>query len=724
MQKTGRIKPEFEKFMKCIFSGQQLKAAGQMIPSSESQNCSASGYSSRPCEAEKQPDTGNLEEAEWSLRESSSLNYEEARALLGRIEYQKGNIEAALHVFEGIDIAAATPKMKITLASKRGERHKRHSKNFASPPMSNRAVSLLLEAIFLKAKSLQVLGRFKEAAQACKVILDIIESSLPEGFPENLGADCKLQETVSKAVELLPELWKLADSPREAVLSYRRALLHHWNLDTETTAKIQKEFAVFLLYFGGETIPPNLRTLMDISFVPRNNIEEAILLLMILLRKVSLKRIVWDPSILDHLSFALSISGDLRSLANKVEELPPGTISRKEMYYILAFCYHGAGEDAVALNLLRKLLSSVEDPRCVSALLLASKVCAENPDLAEEGTSFACRALECLEGECDQLESTANCLLGISLSAQCKLTITDSERITKQSKALKVLESTGRSTGMRDPNILYHLSLENAEQRKLDAALYYAKSFLKLDGGSNVKGWLLMARILSAQRRFADAESIISAALDQSGKWDQGNLLRTKAKLQIAQGQVKTAIETYTQLLAVLQVQSKTFSSGRKLHKGCENPASSLELDVWHDLAFVYISLSQWRDAEVCLSKSKAIGSFSATRCYATGVLYQRKGLHKEALQAFGSALDIDPTHVPSLISTALVLKKLSEKSNAVIRSFLMAALRLDRMNPFAWYNLGLVYKSEGTKCSALEAAECFQVAATLEESAPVEPFR
>lgn len=107
-----------------------------------------------------------------------------------------------------------------------------------------------------------------------------------------------------------------------------------------------------------------------------------------------------------------------------------------------------------------------------------------------------------------------------------------------------------------------------------------------------------------------------------------------------------------------------------------------------------------------------------------TGVLYQRKGLHKEALQAFGSALDIDPTHVPSLISTALVLKKLSEKSNAVIRSFLMAALRLDRMNPSAWYNLGLVYKSEGTKCSALEAAECFQVAATLEESAPVEPFR
>lgn len=84
---------------------------------------------------------------------------QEARALLGRYEYQKGNIEAALHVFEGIDIAAVIPKIKITLAKR--EHRKRRSQNFAPPPMSIHAVSLLLEAIFLKAKSLQGLGRFK-----------------------------------------------------------------------------------------------------------------------------------------------------------------------------------------------------------------------------------------------------------------------------------------------------------------------------------------------------------------------------------------------------------------------------------------------------------------------------------------------------------------------------------------------------------------------------------
>lgn len=85
---------------------------------------------------------------------------QEARALLGRYEYKKGNIEAALHVFEGIDIAAVSPNIKVTLA-RRGQRRKRHSQSSPDPSLSIHAVSLLLEAIFLKAKSLQGLGRFK-----------------------------------------------------------------------------------------------------------------------------------------------------------------------------------------------------------------------------------------------------------------------------------------------------------------------------------------------------------------------------------------------------------------------------------------------------------------------------------------------------------------------------------------------------------------------------------
>ncbi|KAH9302168.1 hypothetical protein KI387_013751, partial [Taxus chinensis] len=38
----------------------------------------------------------------------------EARALLGQLEYQRGNIEEALYVFEGIDVSSIIRKMRST----------------------------------------------------------------------------------------------------------------------------------------------------------------------------------------------------------------------------------------------------------------------------------------------------------------------------------------------------------------------------------------------------------------------------------------------------------------------------------------------------------------------------------------------------------------------------------------------------------------------------------
>lgn len=105
------------------------------------------------------------------------------------------------------------------------------------------------------------------------------------------------------------------------------------------------------------------------------------------------------------------------------------------------------------------------------------------------------------------------------------------------------------------------------------------------------------------------------------------------------------------------------------------------------------------------------------------GLLYEGRGLQTEALKSFENALDVESNHVPSLISTAIILRKLSAQSLPVVKSFLTDALRLDRTNPSAWYNLGLLYKAE-IGGSALEAAECFEAAAVLQESAPVEPFR
>jgi ATP-dependent RNA helicase DHX36 len=115
----------------------------------------------------------------------------------------------------------------------------------------------------------------------------------------------------------------------------------------------------------------------------------------------------------------------------------------------------------------------------------------------------------------------------------------------------------------RDYKLLYNLSLENAEQRKLEAAASYAKKLLKLENGSELKSWLLIARIMSAQKQFKNAESIVNAALDQTEKWCHVDLLQTKAKIRAANGQFKKAIETYTQLLAVIELRTKNSRSGK-----------------------------------------------------------------------------------------------------------------------------------------------------------------
>nr|GMD77279.1 protein NPGR2-like [Ipomoea batatas] len=713
-----------QKMMKCICSGEQLKADEIIPPSSDSlatRDYSAGVYSSRGGETDTKVDTSNIEEAELSLRESGFLNYEEARALLGRLEYQKGNIEAALHVFEGIDVAAVIPRIKLSIV-RRSELPRRNSQSDANPPMSMHAISLLFEAILLKAKSLQALGRFTEAAQSCKIILDTVEAALPDGLPGNFASDCKLLEMLNSAVELLPELWKNALAPQEAILAYRRALLYNWNLDVQIKTRIEMEFVTFLLYSGTDATAPNLGSQSEGSFVPRNNIEEAILLLLVLLRKSLVKQTGWDPSILDHLCFALSIAGELRSLACHVEELPPGIVQRKQKFTTLSLCYYAEGENAISLNLLRNLLDNKERSNCTFELLLAAKICGENPEYIGEGIQYARGVLPKFDGKCNQMASVANYLLGVSLSAQSRAVASDSQRTLRQSEALEALETAQNMTRGRNPNVLYCLGLENAEQRKLDAALYYAKELLKLEAGSSVKGWILLARVLSAQKRYTDAENIVNAALEETGNWDQGELLRTKAKLQIAQGKLTDAIETYTHLLAVLQVQRKSFGVQRTHTKNTMN-SRSLEMETWHDLANVYTNLSQWRDAEVCLSKSEAISPHSASRLHCRGLLHQSMGQYMEALRSFEKALDIEPNHVPSLVSTAIVLRQLGGPSMPVVKSFLTDALRLDRTNASAWYNLGLLYKS-GNGASALEAAECFEAATLLLESAPVEPFR
>ena len=75
------IRQDLGKIMKCLSSGEQPRPVDEMVPSSDSRSskdCSLGGYSSKNGEVDSKPDTttSNIEEAELTLRERGSLNYE------------------------------------------------------------------------------------------------------------------------------------------------------------------------------------------------------------------------------------------------------------------------------------------------------------------------------------------------------------------------------------------------------------------------------------------------------------------------------------------------------------------------------------------------------------------------------------------------------------------------------------------------------------------------
>jgi tetratricopeptide repeat protein 7 len=406
--------------------------------------------------------------------------------------------------------------------------------------------------------AVQTLFKQAEAADQCKSVLDSVESLFQNGPPD---IDQKLQETVSKSVELLPEAWKQAGSYDEALVSYRCALQGQWNLDDECCTRIQKRFSVFLLYGCVEWTPSSsLASQAEGSFVPKNNVEEAILLLMVVLRQWYQGKTHWDPSVMENLTYALSLCGESLVLAKHLEEVLPGIYPRTERWCTLALCYYAASQKDTALNFVRKSLNKLENPNDILALLLAAKICSKKCHLASEGVEFAKRVISNAEPSNAHLKSIGLHLLGSCLGKKSKTVSSDYQRSLLQAETMRSFtESIALSR--YNAGLIFDTGVEYAEERNMNAALRCAKEYIEVTGGSVPKGWRLLALILSAQRRYSEAEVATDAAIDETSKWDQGSLLRIKAKLKVAQSSPMEAVEAYRALLALVQAQKNSSGS-------------------------------------------------------------------------------------------------------------------------------------------------------------------
>ncbi|KAJ6337758.1 hypothetical protein OIU76_007441 [Salix suchowensis] len=563
--------------MLCACSGEQFKFdEPQQSPESlATRDFSASGLSSRTVgDWESKLEDIHVDEAESTLNEALSLNYEEARALLWRLEYQRGNLDAALQVFQGIDIKALTPKM-IKAIVERIHYRKSRSKGEIVPPsvMSMHSVSLFVEAILLKANSLEELGHHREAAKECRIILNIVESALPNGMPKGIGEDCKLEEMFHKALELLPALWSKAGLLDEAIASYRRALVR----------------------------PSS----------PQSNIEEAILLLLVLMSKVACGEIKWDEEIMDHLTYALSIVGQFELLAEHVEQAFPGVYTQAERWYLLALCYSAAGQNEAALNLLKKVsgYSESKNKPHIPSFLLGAKLCSQDPTHAQEGINFALKVHDLADHQNQHFIGQTHKFLGICYGNAARVSLSDSERFLLHTESMNSLNNAALNRN-EDPEVMYSLGLENMVQRNLGAAFDNAIVCSEMIAGNTVKGWKLLALVVSAEQRFRDAQT------------------------------PRTLSKHISLSLRYLQKETWNWQHGK----------------IWQTFTQ---KMAHWGDAKICVDKAKLIEFHSPRSWHSKGMVFECQSLHKEALVSFSVSLSVEPDYVPSIVATAEVLMKL-----------------------------------------------------------------
>jgi len=268
-----------------------------------------------------------------------------------------------------------------------------------------------------------------------------MERTSPAGLPDAWGKT-RMAEMLSKSVKLHPELLLELGRTSDAMVAYRRSLLRFSScLNSHDLMHVMQTFAILLLYSGVEAPLVTLGPYVEGVFTPKNNTEEGILLLMILLRIMKKEQGYFDSSVVEHLSLALSTCGQLQTLAYQYAALLPGTISRSDRWYSLALCYAGVGESSVALELLRKSLAPSEKPQDVPSLLLAAKLCAAEADLCNEGVGYCKRALLHLQrGWNVAYRARALHVQGVALRSQVQVASSGALKTRLHGEALEALQ--------------------------------------------------------------------------------------------------------------------------------------------------------------------------------------------------------------------------------------------------------------------------------------------
>mmetsp|Transcript_36208 Transcript_36208/g.80562 ORF Transcript_36208/g.80562 Transcript_36208/m.80562 type:complete len:429 (-) Transcript_36208:348-1634(-) len=335
---------------------------------------------------------------------------------------------------------------------------------------------------------------------------------------------------------------------------------------------------------------------------------------------------------------------------------------------------------------------------------------------------------------------TASLALAVALGHQARhpvLTVHKKQQCRLE--AVRVLESVVGKPGHALPLIQYNLAVLKAELGQVDAAVADARAAYEGCSSSNPDLTqlcvFLLALLLSSKQQHDAALRILAAVgtaastpasgsgpdppASQPGPRRADVLVgRLRARLLQAQTDLGGAIAVLAQLQKRLAAcrQGAAPLSGLALQGQQE-----LEAQVWQDMAQALAARGDLTDALFCVEQLRKAWPTRASTYHVLGVVHEAAGQPEQALDAYNTALALEPRHAPSLLRLGTLYRRRGTTPDvSVSREFLTDALRYDTASAAGWFQLGLAAKGLGHR---EEAEKHLMTAVSLAAASPVLPF-
>ncbi|XP_029049892.1 tetratricopeptide repeat protein 7B isoform X2 [Osmia bicornis bicornis] len=515
-------------------------------------------------------------------------------------------------------------------------------------------------------------------------------------------------------------------------------------------------------------------------FIPRNEYEETILLLLIS-EAMAVRDAVLSQSpefkearihafenataVYDLLTVVVVRWSQVDLLYESFERAMKFSHEEAHVWTQCALCLISMGRYMHAYRVLRVVARLT--PQKVMPCLLIARLCYEQLNMVREGIEWSQKALQRETKNSQGMQSRCHLYIGIGHSILATNTIVKMDKTYHTKTALECFQKAQQC----DPNdhlAEYYLAHEYAINRQINDAMIHVKIALNLRA-EHIPSLHLLVLLLSAHKQYSEALHLVNSVLEEYP--DNLNFLYVKAHLELRSIGGEQALFTIRHMLllwknlyedqtntncneqhsekrsetrSVFQLYASEMSdkdsssvhaqslAASRVEQALSEVASSLssftpkpgpqrawllQLQVWLLLTEVYLVLDQPNGAVLSLQEATNIFPLSHHIMYTRGLLHEYKLEYMEAKQCYQNAVSINPSHIKSLQHLGLIYHYLG--SQRLAEKTLRDAAKIDPNSHQTWYNLGKVLESLG---EVEAASDCMATALEVETTNPILP--